>query len=95
MAIDMRGRFIKKAVSQTSERIHTSLYELISAVLDSVEPDDEEISTAVVMHLLNSHRVKGTGSFTGYRLMGAETNACKAAHRTLGRQSSTAVEAVC
>ena len=94
MAIYKRGRSIKKAVSQTSERIHTSLYDLIAAVLDSVEPDDKEISTAVVMHLLNSHRIKGTGSFTGYRLMGAEIDSCKATHRTLGRQS-TAVEAVC
>jgi hypothetical protein len=94
MALYMLGRSVKQAISQTSERIHTTLYDLISAVLDSVEPDNKEISTAVVMHLLNSHRVMGTGNFTGYRLMGAETNACKATHRTLGRQR-TAGEAVC
>jgi hypothetical protein len=94
MAIYLLGRSVKKAVSQTSERIHTTLYDLISAVLDSVEPSNEEMSTAVVMHLLNSRRVIGTGSFTGYRLMGAETNSGKVTHRTLGGQR-TAGEAVC
>jgi len=94
MAFYMLGRSVKQVVSQTSERIHTTLYDLISAVMDSVEPYHDEISTTVILHLLNSHRVMGTGRFTGYRLMGAETTTGEVTYRTLGQQS-TAGEAVC
>jgi hypothetical protein len=90
----MLGLSVKQAVSQTSERIHTTLYDLISAVIDSVEPYNDEISTTVILHLLNSHRVMGTGRFTGYRLLGVETTAGEVTYQLLGKQR-TAGEAVC
>jgi len=77
MALSTFGRSVHQAISQTSESIHTTLYDLMSAVIDSVEPYSEELITAVVMHLLNSHRVMGTGDLDRYRLVCAEAVPCR------------------
>src|SRR2546428_2726491 len=49
--------------------IHTTLYDLIAALSAEVGPDEEDVLTATVVHLLNSHRVTCTGSLQGYRLV--------------------------
>lgn len=86
MALSTLGRSVQKAISETSECIHTTLYDLMSSVIDSVEPYSEELSTAVVMHLLNSHRVMGTGGLKGYRLVCAEAYPCHSPYRLPDRQ---------
>jgi len=57
--------------------IHTSLYNLIAALSAEVGPDEEDVLTATVVHLLNTHRVTCTGDLQGYRLVcdGAERSA--------------------
>ena len=49
--------------------IHTTLYDLIAALSAEVGPDEEDLLTATVVHLLNSHRVTCTGNLRGYRLV--------------------------
>lgn len=49
--------------------IHTTLYNLIAALSTEVGPDEEDVLTATVVHLLNSHRVTCTGNLQGYRLI--------------------------
>ena len=48
--------------------IHTTLYDLSAALSAEVGPDEEDVLTAVVIHLLHTHRVTCTGSLKGYRL---------------------------
>src|SRR4029453_2768304 len=48
--------------------IHTTLYGLRAALSAEVGPDEEDVLTAAVMHLLNTHRVTCTGNLKGYRL---------------------------
>jgi hypothetical protein len=48
--------------------IHTTLYDLSAALSAEVGPDEEDIVTAAVMHLLHTHRVTCTGNLQGYRL---------------------------
>jgi len=48
--------------------IHTTLYDLSAALNAEVGPDEEDVLTAAVMHLLNTHRVTFTGNLRGYRL---------------------------
>jgi len=89
MALATLGRSVQKTISQTAECIHTTLYDLMSTVIDSIEPYSEELSTAVVMHLLNTHRVMGTGDLKGYRLVCAETYPYHATHRSPERQRAS------
>jgi hypothetical protein len=87
MALSTFGRSVHQAISQTSESIHTTLYDLMSAVIDSVEPYSEELITAVVIHLLNSHRVMGAGDLRGYRLVcAAEAAPCRSIYQSTEQQ---------
>ena len=49
--------------------IHTTLYDLIAALSEGIGPDEEDVLTATVVHLLNSHHVTCTGNLPGYRLV--------------------------
>src|SRR5262245_66604981 len=49
--------------------IHTTLYNLIAALSAEIAPDEEDVLTATVVHLLNTHRVTCTGDLQGYRLV--------------------------
>jgi hypothetical protein len=49
--------------------IHTTLYNLIAALSAEVGPDEEDVLTATVVHLLNTHRVTCNGNLQGYRLV--------------------------
>ena len=48
--------------------IHTTLYDLSAALTAEVGPDEEDIVTAAVVHILHTHRVICTGNLKGYRL---------------------------
>ena len=49
--------------------IHTTLYDLSAALSAEVGPDEEDVLTAVVIHLLHTHRVTCTGNLKGYQLV--------------------------
>lgn len=55
--------------SSHSRAIHTSLYDIIAALSAKIGPDEEDVLTATVVHLLNSRRVTCTGALQGYRLV--------------------------
>ncbi len=63
--------------SPSPTKIHTTLYNLIAALSAEVGPDEEDVLTATVVHLLNTHRVTCSGDLRGYRLVcdGAECSA--------------------
>lgn len=52
-----------------STAIHTTLYDLIAALSAEVGPEEEDVLTATVVHLLNAYRVTCTGDLEGYRLV--------------------------
>jgi hypothetical protein len=58
---------VRKSPSPTT--IHTTLYNLIAALSAEVGPDEEDVLTATVIDLLNTHRVTCTGNLQGYRLV--------------------------
>jgi len=64
--------------------IHTTLYDLSAALSAEVGPDEEDVLTAAVMHVLNTHRVTFTGNLKGYRL-----RACNARGHTAIRSDGT------
>jgi len=49
--------------------IHTTLYDLIAALSAEVGPDEDDVLTAVVVHLLQTHRVTYMGDREHYRLV--------------------------
>jgi len=49
--------------------IHTTLYDLIAALSAEVGPDEDDVLTAVVVHLLHTHRVSYTSDLESYRLV--------------------------
>jgi hypothetical protein len=49
--------------------IHTTLYDLIAAFSAEVRPDEEDVLTATIVHLVNTHRVTCTGNLKGYQLV--------------------------
>jgi len=55
--------------SPSPTKIHATLYNLIAALSAEIEPDEEDVLTATVVHLLNTHRVTCTGDLQGYRLV--------------------------
>ena len=52
-----------------SMTIHTTLYNLLAALSAEVGPDEDDVLTAMVVHLLNTYRVTYTGNLQGYRLV--------------------------
>src|SRR2546430_1549623 len=66
--------------------IHTTLYDLSAALSAEVGPDEENVLTAALMHLLNTHRVTCTGSLQGYRLRASNARGHTAIHSDGTRQ---------
>src|SRR5262245_2780894 len=60
--------------------IHTTLYDLSAALSADVGPDDGEVGTAAVVHLLNTHRVACTGNLQGYRMSACNAREATAIH---------------
>jgi hypothetical protein len=52
-----------------STTITTTLYDLIEAVSAEVDPGEDDLIIATVMHLLNSGRVKFTGDWRNARVV--------------------------
>jgi hypothetical protein len=52
-----------------STTIETTLYDLIEAISDEVEPGEDDLIIATVVHLLNSGRVKFTGDWRNARVV--------------------------
>jgi hypothetical protein len=50
-------------------KIQTTLYDLIATLNAELSPDEDNVVTATVVHLLNTHRVTCTGALQGYRLV--------------------------
>jgi hypothetical protein len=52
-----------------STTIVTTLYDLIEAISAEVEPGEDDLIIATVMHLLNSGRVKFTGDWRNAKVV--------------------------
>ena len=50
-------------------KIQTTLYDLVATLNAELSPDEDNIVTETVVHLLNTHRVTCTGALQGYRLV--------------------------
>ena len=50
-------------------KIQTTLYDLVAVLNAELSPDKDNIVTATIVHLLNTHRVTCTGALRGYRLV--------------------------
>jgi hypothetical protein len=50
-------------------KIQTTLYDLVATLTAELNPDEDNVVTATVVHLLNTHRVTCTGALQGYRLV--------------------------
>jgi hypothetical protein len=66
--------------------IHTTLYDLSAALSAEVGPHEEDVVTAAVIHLLNTHRVTCTGNLQGYRLRACNERGHTAMHSDGTRQ---------
>lgn len=49
---------LAKAILEERTTIQTTLYDLIVAIREEIGPDEEHLVTPVVVHLLNSGRIK-------------------------------------
>jgi hypothetical protein len=54
-----------------SATIHTTLYDLMAALYEEAEADEEELVTAAVVHLLNSGRARFVGSRRILKVVGS------------------------
>jgi hypothetical protein len=50
------------ATASAPEPITTTLYDLVEALSAEVDPDEDQLVTAAVMHLINSNRARFVGS---------------------------------
>jgi hypothetical protein len=49
-------------------KMQTTLYDLVANLAD-LSPEEDNVVTEAVVHLLNTHRVTCTGALQGYRLI--------------------------
>lgn len=59
---------VTPAASSSPASITTTLYDLIAALNAEVEPEDDALVTAAVVHLINSNRTRFVGSHKGWLL---------------------------
>ena len=50
-------------------KIQTTLYDLVATLNAELNPDEDNVAIATVVHLLNTHRVTCLGALQGYRLV--------------------------
>ena len=72
--------------------IHTTLYDLIAALSAEMGPDEEDVLTATVVHLLNTHRVRCTGNLRGYQLRACTPREHTARHSDGTREKAGALD---
>ena len=50
--------------------VRTTLYDIMASIQESLAAEDrDEVATATIVHLMQTHRVMGTGRFKGQRLL--------------------------
>jgi hypothetical protein len=59
------------AASSDPTSIMTTLYELVGALNAEVDPEDDALVTAAVVHLMNAHRARFVGSRTRLAIVDA------------------------
>ena len=60
---------VTNTVMAQAVKIQTTLYDLIATLNAELSPDEDNVVTETVVHLLNTHRVTCTGALPGYRLI--------------------------
>jgi hypothetical protein len=60
---------VTNTIMTQAVKIQTTLYDLVSTLNAELSPDEDNVVTATVVHLLNTHRVTCTGALQGYRLV--------------------------
>ena len=60
---------IADTLMSQAAKIQTTLYDLVATLNAELSPDEDNVVTETVVHLLNTHRVTCTGALQGYRLV--------------------------
>ena len=60
---------VTNTVMAQAVKIQTTLYDLIATLNAELSPDEDNVVTETVVHLLNTHHVTCTGALQGYRLL--------------------------
>ena len=60
---------IADTLMSQAAKIQTTLYDLVATLNAELSPDEDNVVTETVVHLLNTHRVTCTGALQGYRLI--------------------------
>ena len=56
-------------IMSQAAKIQTTLYDLVATLNAELNPDEDNVAIATVVHLLNTHRVTCLGALQGYRLV--------------------------
>jgi hypothetical protein len=67
--VEMLLQNVTDTVMSQVTKIQTSLYDLVAMLNTELSPDDDNIVTATIVHLLNTHQVTCTGALQGHRLV--------------------------
>ena len=68
-SVEMLLQNVTNTIMTQAVKIQTTLYDLISTLNAELSPDEDNVVTATVVHILNTHRVTCTGALQGYRLV--------------------------
>jgi hypothetical protein len=60
---------IADTIMSQAAKLQTTLYDLVATLNAELSPDEDDVVTETVVHLLNTHRVTCTGALQGYRLV--------------------------
>jgi hypothetical protein len=67
--VEMLLQNVTDTVMSQVTKIQTTLYDLVAILNAELSPDDDNIVTATIVYLLNTHQVTCTGGLQGYRLV--------------------------
>jgi len=68
-SVEMLLQNVTNTIMTQAVKIQTTLYDLVSTLNAELSPDEDNVVTATVVHLLNTRRVTCTGALQGYRLV--------------------------
>jgi len=60
---------VTNTIMAQAVKIQTTLYDLIATLNVELSPDEDNVVTETVVHLLDTYRVTCTGALQGYRLI--------------------------
>ena len=69
LSVGTRLQNVAHTVMAQAAKIQTALYDLVATLNAEFSPAEDNVVIATVVHLLNTHRVTGTGALQGYRLV--------------------------